>query len=272
MTITTNTTTTAKQLVYAFYDSYKNKDLAATFEAYISPDLVNHVMGGAFDRAGWLAWDSTLFPAFENFRLTVLDQVADGDKVATRYELGGTQTGEFSGVAPRGNTAFLTGTSIDRVEGGKIVEHWGDVDFSSFLAALAAGAPTPVDAGHALAEEYFRLANEHDLEGLVALHRDGFVSHDRDGDTGIEEYRALISGFFAAFPDSTLTPITVVVEDDRLFLHFETTGTHTGDFMGMPATGRPVRFAEMRVRRLVDGKFAEHWGLLDETALLSQLR
>lgn len=272
MTLTTTMTDNAKQLVHAFYDSYNQKDLTATFDAYISPDLVNHVMGGAFDRAGWLAWDSTLFPAFENFRLTVLDQVADGDKVATRYELGGTQTGEFSGVAPRGNTAFLTSTSVDRVEDGKIVEHWGDVDFSSFLAALAAGAPTPLEVGHNLADEYFRLANAHDLEGLVALHGAGFVSHDREGDTGIDEYRAMIGEFFAAFPDSTLTPLNVVVEGDRLFMHFETAGTQTGDFMGMPATGRSVRFTEMRVRRLEGGKFAEHWGPLDETAMLGQLQ
>jgi steroid delta-isomerase-like uncharacterized protein len=268
----TVTTDTAKGLVRAFYESYNRKDIAATFDAYISPDLVNHVMGGAFDRAGWLAFDSSLFPAFDDFSLTVLDQVAEGNKVATRYELGGTQTGEFSGVPARGNTAFLKSTSVDRVENGLIVEHWGDVDFSSFLAELGAGVPTAAEAGHHLADEYFRLENAHDLDGLVALHAAGYVSHDRGGDTGIDEYRALIAGFFAAFPDSSFTPINVVADGDRLYVHFETTGTHTGDFMGIPATGRTVRFTEMRVRRLENGKFAEHWGLIDETVLLSQLR
>ncbi len=265
-------TTTAKQIVYAFYDGYNQKNLAETFEAYIAPDLINHVMGGAFDRDGWLAWDSTLFPAFEDFSLTVLDQIVEGDKVVSRIQLGGTQTGEFSGVAPRGNTAFLKETAIDRVKDGRIVEHWADLDFSAFLGELSAGAPTPTETADELASEYFRLANAHDLEGLVSLHAEGFVSHDRDGDTGIEEYRALIGGFFAAFPDSVLTPINVVTEGDRLVMHFETTGTQTGDFMGMPAQGRQVRFTEMRVRRIEGGKFAEHWGLLDESALMGQLR
>ena len=131
----------AKQVVRAFYDSYNEKDLSATFDKFISPDLDNHVMGGAFDRAGWLSWDSTLFTAFENFSLKVLDQIAEGDKVATRYQLGGTQTGEFAGVSARGNTAYLNATSVDRVENGVIVEHWGDLDFSSFLAELSAEAP-----------------------------------------------------------------------------------------------------------------------------------
>jgi predicted ester cyclase len=83
---------------------------------------------------------------------------------------------------------------------------------------------------------------------------------DRDGDRGIGEYRTLISSFFAAFPDSTFTLVNVAAEGDRLYLHFEITGTHRGEFSGFPATGRFVRFPEMRVRRIQNGKFAEHWG------------
>jgi steroid delta-isomerase-like uncharacterized protein len=265
-------TADAKRLARAFYESYNQKDLVATFDAYISHDLENHVMGGAFDREGWLAFDASLFPAFEDFSLAVLDQVAEGDKVATRYQRGGRQTGEFAGVPARGNTAFLPATSVDRVENGLIVEHWTDLDFGGFLTQLSAGAQTPVQIAHDLADEYFRLANAHDLDGLVALHAPGFVSHDRDADTGIGEYRTLISRFFEAFPDSTFTPVNVVAEGDRLSLHLETTGTHRGEFSGFPATGRLVRFPDMDVRRIQNGKFAEHWSLLDKSLLLRQLQ
>jgi len=55
-------------------------------------------------------------------------------------------------------------------------------------------------------------------------------------------------------------------------MHFETTATHSGDFMGLPATGKPVHFTEIRVRRIQDGKCAEHWGLLDQATFLSQLQ
>jgi len=133
-------TQAAKDTARAFYESYNQKDLDTSFDTYISADLANHVMGGAFDRAGWLAADKTLFPAFENFTLTVLDQVAEGDKVATRYQLGGTQTGEFFGIPASGNTAFLTGTSVDRIVGGQIAEHWGDLDFTGFLQRLSTPA------------------------------------------------------------------------------------------------------------------------------------
>ncbi|GII56045.1 hypothetical protein Pth03_44340 [Planotetraspora thailandica] len=126
----------AKQVVHAFYDSYNRKDLKTSFDSHISTDLVNHAMGGAYDRSAWLEIDSTLFPAFEDFTLTVLDQVAEGNKVATRISMGGRQTGEFVGLPAGGKTAFLTLTAVDRVENGLIVEHWVDLDFSSFLEKL----------------------------------------------------------------------------------------------------------------------------------------
>jgi predicted ester cyclase len=132
----------SKRVARAFYEGYNGKNLEANFDAYVSRDLVNHALGGAYDRQAWLDFDATLFPAFKDFSLTVLDQVAEGDKVATRLRLGGTQTGEFAGIPPSGNMAFNHATTVDRIENGKIVEHWADMDFSGFLQQLTAG-PTP---------------------------------------------------------------------------------------------------------------------------------
>ncbi|WP_405865599.1 MULTISPECIES: ester cyclase [unclassified Streptomyces] len=126
-----------KDTARGFYESYNSRDLDASFEQYISADLINHVMGGTYDRAAWLSIDKALFPAFEDFTFTVLDQVAEGEKVATRYRLGGTHTGEFAGIAASGKSAFLTGTAVDRVVDGRIVEHWADLDFTGFLQQLS---------------------------------------------------------------------------------------------------------------------------------------
>jgi steroid delta-isomerase-like uncharacterized protein len=143
----------AKTVVRAFYDSYNRKDVQASFDAYISTNLRNHAMGGRYDRAGWLAGDATLFPAFVDFTFTVLDQVAEGDKVATRWTMGGTHTGEFFGLPASGKTAFLTGTSVDRVENGQIVEHWSDMDFTGFLQQMGNPVPSAVEVAHQLADE-----------------------------------------------------------------------------------------------------------------------
>jgi len=130
-------TQAAKDTARAFYESYNQKDLDTSFDTYISLDLVNHTMGGAYDRSGWLALEKTLLPAFDDLAMTVLDQIAEGDKVVTRFRLGGTQTGEFAGIPASGNTAYLTATATDRVAGSQIVERWSDFDFGAFLQQLS---------------------------------------------------------------------------------------------------------------------------------------
>jgi predicted ester cyclase len=70
--------------------------------------------------------------------VNVLDQVAEGTKVATRWQLTGTQKEEFFGVPSQGRTATLTGTTFDIVENDLIVEHWAEVGVQVFLQQLSA--------------------------------------------------------------------------------------------------------------------------------------
>lgn len=71
-----------------------------------------------------------------------------------------------------------------------------------------------------------------------------------------------------------LTPLTVVAERDRLGRELRGDRHPHGQRadVGIPATGKRVRFSEIRVRRIEDGKFAEYWGLPDATTLLVQLQ
>jgi len=125
-----------KHIVKAFYESYHLRDLPASWNRYIHPDAVMHVPG--FDRQSWLEFDSKLVAAFEDLAITVFDQLEEGDKVATRWLLGGHHTGQFLGIPPSGRYASFTATTFDRVEEQKIIEHWSDADFTAFLQKLAA--------------------------------------------------------------------------------------------------------------------------------------
>jgi steroid delta-isomerase-like uncharacterized protein len=134
-------TMTADEVVRNFYESYNDRDLDKTYEQYVSHDLINHAFGGAYDRAGWLAADQGLLAAFTDLHVEVLDQIVQGDRVATRFAMTGTQSGEFYGVPASGAKATLTGTAFDRIEDEKIAEHWSDSDLGSFMQQLtAAGA------------------------------------------------------------------------------------------------------------------------------------
>jgi predicted ester cyclase len=71
--------------------------------------------------------------AFPDGRITIEDQFATGDLVATRWMGRGTQTGELMGIAPTGKQVTVTGITISRVEKGKVVEEWTNWDLLGML-------------------------------------------------------------------------------------------------------------------------------------------
>lgn len=81
----------------------------------------------------------------------------------------------------------------------------------------------------------------------------------------------MIGGFLAAFPDFHATIEDMVAEGDKVVVRVTATGTHQGDFMGIPATGKPFKYQEIHIARIADGKMAEHWGVEDTLGMLQQL-
>lgn len=79
---------------------------------------------------------SQLRAAFPDLHITVEDQVAEGDKVVTRWTATGTHTGPFQGIPPTGNRGRMSGIDIDYVIDGKTVECWTLADNLSLLQQL----------------------------------------------------------------------------------------------------------------------------------------
>jgi steroid delta-isomerase-like uncharacterized protein len=76
--------------------------------------------------------------AFSDLQIRVEDQIADGDKVATRWTAVGTQDGDLPGLPASGRSSTVTGITIDRIKGGKIVESWGNWDTLGMMQQLGA--------------------------------------------------------------------------------------------------------------------------------------
>ena len=81
---------------------------------------------------------ATLFAAFPDLQTTIDDQLAEGDKVMTRWTQRGTHRGEFMGIAPTGKHVTVTGITISRIEGGKMAETWTYVDTLSLFQQFGA--------------------------------------------------------------------------------------------------------------------------------------
>jgi steroid delta-isomerase-like uncharacterized protein len=75
----------------------------------------------------------------------------------------------------------------------------------------------------------------------------------------------------AAFPDLHATIEDQVAEGDRVVQRVTTHGTMSGDFQGMPASGKEATWSGIHIIRFADGKAVEHWGVVDQLGMLAQL-
>ena len=99
------------------------------------------------------------------------------------------------------------------------------------------------------------------------------VDHDPGPGQGAgpEGFRQFFSELRSAFPDLNIEVEHMVTDDDNVAFAYTMTGTHQGDFMGVPATGRRVSARGMQIGRFENGKLVERWGSSDELGILKQL-
>ena len=79
------------------------------------------------------------------------------------------------------------------------------------------------------------------------------------------------TAFRQAFPDYQVTIHDVIGEGDKVVTRKTFAGTHAGDWMGVPASGRKISFGGIDIVRIADGKVVEHWGEFDMLTLLQQI-
>ena len=87
--------------------------------------------------------------------------------------------------------------------------------------------------------------------------------------TGAQLLKEVFGRLHRAFPDLHVTVEDVIAEGDKVVARNSVTGTHLGEYMGVPPTGKSVTYNEIFIGRFVNGRIAETWGIVD---VLSQMR
>lgn len=112
-------------------------------------------------------------------------------------------------------------------------------------------------------------------KGLVdeneGIYHPEFVARGLTRDAGRAEDRAAAAGWRQLAPDLKMTPLRIVADCSLVAVHWEGTGTNTGEGNGLPATGRSIRVWGMTFFRFEDGKIREEWTSFDQYSMLSQL-
>ena len=88
---------------------------------------------------------------------------------------------------------------------------------------------------------------------------------------GREGLKAFVGAFHAAFPDGHLSIDQMIAEGDTVATRLTFRGTHTGELMGIPPTGKQVSVPALDMARYANGKLVEHWGGPDQMSLMQQL-
>jgi predicted ester cyclase len=130
----------------------------------------------------------------------------------------------------------------------------------------------PTETTRALARRFF--TEQDRLRGGPAeeLCAPGYTAHLAGGPPlDYSGHRVFAAAFYAAFPDLRHHVELVAAQEDQAAVRFILQGTHTGDFMGMPPTGRPIRITATAIMHLTGEQITELWGEFDQVGLMGQL-
>jgi steroid delta-isomerase-like uncharacterized protein len=127
-----------KAVVREFIEQVWNEHRPDLVEKYMSDDFRHYDAPGITDRADIKNFVAATLKAFPDFKVSIEQEVAEGDLVVHRQTVGGTQTGAFElfGLPATGKPVSIVGLYIFRIADGKIAELWGTSDALSMMQQL----------------------------------------------------------------------------------------------------------------------------------------
>src|SRR5688572_8632089 len=120
----------------AFEEIMTRGNVDAIDQLFASDFRGHDTAGGMFGREEFREGVLAVLSAFSDRQVVIADQLVAEDKVATRWTATGVHSGDFNGILATGRPISMTGISIDRIAGGKIVESWEVTDDAGLLRQL----------------------------------------------------------------------------------------------------------------------------------------
>lgn len=199
--------------------------------------------------------------AFPDLHITVIDQIAEDDRVATRYTAEATHTGAFAGIPPTGERMRTTGIETHRFVDGQLVDVWNSIDLDGIAQQLRSISHRSI-----VRRWYGDYINSHNVDALDELVSPDFTSHFLSGAAGKDrnELKLIDGALFAALPDLHMTIEDIVAELDRVTVRYSSRATLNG-------SGTPVSGSGMDFFRVVEGKIAQRWAEMDYTGFLQSI-
>lgn len=104
-----------------------------------------------------------------------------------------------------------------------------------------------------------------------AVFHEDYVRHSGGSRMNREEYRAVVKDLYSAFPDLEMSIVDALEQGDRAAFRWESTGTHTGPYYGVPPTNRRVTARGLTISRFEGDRIVEDWTSWDKASVLDSL-
>ena len=286
--------TANKAIGRKFFEEFDRRNFDG-IAALLAPGEVAHLPGApqALDWPAHRQYASAFVSAFPDCHHVIDDQVADADNVVTRLTFHGTHQGPLMGIPPGGKTIAIGAISWFRIENALIAEEWTEFDRLGMMVQLGvAGAPPPggalrtpepdrreqlppVSDPKAAVGRWFERVDRGGVPDVSQYVVDGYADHSpppiqglASGAIGLRQIFAFALTAFGEFHHDIAASIS---DGDKVASRVTGYGKHTGDFLGIPATGKDVSMSGITIHRVTNGKLSEHWAQIDALSLLQQL-
>ena len=125
----------------------------------------------------------------------------------------------------------------------------------------------------AIVQKVYDVINSKELDGLDALIAVDVNDHDPGPGTapGLAGTKQTLGMFHAVFSNFQVTAQDMIADDNKVVARLTVNGTNTGEFMGLPPTGKQITMAGIEMFRVADGKIVERWAEFDMMSLMQQL-
>ncbi len=248
--------------------SFDRGDWPAIVEL-VAPNARAYVGSMEADRDGWRAMGEMFRAAFPDCQHEIVATHVAGEYATVVCTFRGTHKGAFMGIPATGRKVSFGVIHVDLVVDGRIVEHRGELDSAGLMQQLSSAAPATDPT--ALATEIFRRIDSQKFEHAAELMSPTLTFSFGGMKLSRDEWAAFSRGWYAAFPDGKHVTSEMLVSGDRVTCIGTFTGTHKGEFQGMPATGKSIALGYIGVLRIAGGKGTEMLVQVDSAGLIQQL-
>ncbi len=270
-------------LVYDLYIGGMNEGDVDKCMSAFAPGFIDHqvVPGGAVMGNDWNEVRRAhvmLHEAFPDVQFGIRDLIVEGDQVFLLVKAEGTHKGAFFGLPPSGKHIKWTATRVLRYADGQFAEGTSELDQVSILQQMGI-LPTPpviydTEGNKKIVKQLIEEINHGNPH---AYHQ--FMAHDvltvfDSAETPVKGVKWLdmdLGMLRAAFHDLHIEVETIAAHQDKVAARVRYSGTHAGNFMGVPGSGQVYHWTGTITDQLEDGKIVARWTNTDRFTLFQQV-